>query len=297
MDPLKKMLDTLPLPQADMKQLEKRGERDMGFVAKAIREFNASACKFDNLEYAKNASATITRLQKDDFSVSVLFPGIWSRLGLSNAALSDSFFTAAQKKKLRYYGWTAKGRKMEDWHPQDGTVSESEGAAPVEDGAKSLAFLPSANLENGNCSNCKKPGKLRNCVDCAIRVDGNVIHGTFYCSKACQASHWAQHKRVCVTRKSFIRAVSLTFDIFTLFTKETFDRAVKQVEVRDGILFVQYADMMELACRGKSIYSPFPDHLVDSAHFNAVLYQDQCGQVIGTCLRLVNNLLKREFSS
>lgn len=155
------------------------------------------------------------------------------------------------------------------------------------------------NVTNGDkkCANCHQDGETFRCEDCHIPGIN-----TWYCSKTCQAEHWAQHKEGCRDRRRLIRATHLLSEIWDYFLKLTYASNIQFVKETKGVVHVALqahaiAAVDPRAWTGESVFRPFPGDIVpknaSDAVKQAILHDYACEDVLAAGSYLINALLKR----
>ncbi|KAI8944681.1 hypothetical protein F4801DRAFT_599405 [Xylaria longipes] len=191
----------------------------------------------------------------------------------------DKSFKARQ---LKYHKWLACGMKSETWPFPNGKP----------EGCPSTARI--AGLANPtSCAACHKTGANLRCPDCTFQDEKFVVEKTAYCNKKCLQDHHDTHKLICEGRVMVYRAASLLEYIFMAMQEATYVYPLGKVYEKNGIVYLIDDSWDRAGMTGRTIFFPFPKHLVESADIHhALLLWGQCKELSLSLFPLIKYLFK-----
>lgn len=147
-----------------------------------------------------------------------------------------------------------------------------------------------ARRPQGKCTVCDNH-TTKVCASCIDHLTDDAVNSpTFYCSVACQASHWDKHKATCKTINDvtiLYRAGELLQKVFYAYRKVTFSKNVASLEEKDGKLVVHSA-----RSGVDRLFYPFPSTAVSNEDDEkALLAYLGCSDVATMMLPLIKGTM------
>ncbi|KAI0486409.1 hypothetical protein F4859DRAFT_369179 [Xylaria cf. heliscus] len=191
----------------------------------------------------------------------------------------DKSFKARQ---MKYHKWLAYGMKNETWPFPNGKPQ----------GAPSTARI--AGLANPtSCAACHKAGANLRCPGCNFQDDAHVVEKTAYCNKKCLKDHYDTHKSICEGRVMVYRAALLLEYIFMAIQEATYVYPLGKVYEKNGIIYLIDDSWDRAGMTGRTIFFPFPKHLVESREMHhALLLWGQCKELSLSLYPLIKYLFR-----
>ncbi|KAI1333202.1 hypothetical protein F5Y16DRAFT_6150 [Xylariaceae sp. FL0255] len=196
--------------------------------------------------------------------------------------------TSHKAQQMKYYRWMAQGKK-EEAYPFANTKTIDQSA--VKELPSTTRLLSLVNLST--CGFCGKEGANMRCPGCNISDDEHVVKRTAYCNKTCFQQHQKAHRPICDARRNIHRAVTLLDIVFFAMMEATKVHPLKEVFEEHGILYTLYSSWDRSAFTGRSIFTPIPKDIYDSADIRrAVIASSEAAELHLSLASLVPVFLK-----